>query len=266
MILLIFLISCSYETGSEVTDVVLETEIVDPLDRDTETNKNTVVTLDSEIVTGKEDPWADSFELPAKNWVIVEWGDFIELQADDYEDEDKYVGVAVNFVKTFESTFRDYNRSIPQGRQLRMEFVDEKIRADITENYDDIILVPSILCEQIPNSGTALVTLSSDSLYCRSIGLVEFWEVSSKYDEVLWAYTIIENRIVIPDEFEPIKNDGPLYGFSDFLTWSFGQANEYLIELGLADNLFRDGMTVEELEEYFELVTDSDTFAPLFED
>ena len=43
------------------------------------------------------------------------------------------------------------------------------------------------------------------------------------------------------------------------------EANEMLKKLGLTDNLFRDGMTIDELDEYFNLVTNKDTFAPLFE-
>ena len=51
----------------------------------------------------------------------------------------------------------------------------------------------------------------------------------------------------------------------DELEERFKTTNSYLTKLGLTDNLFRDGMSVGELEEYFDLVTDKNTFAPLFE-
>ena len=93
-----------------------------------------------------------------------------------------------------------------------------------------------------------------------------------------FMFPIVDNKIVIEDdmlrkdkiteESERIyKENGFDYvSYVDGITTFFSNANMHLVKLGLDDNLFRDGMTVEELEEYLELVTKEETFAPLFED
>ena len=93
-----------------------------------------------------------------------------------------------------------------------------------------------------------------------------------------FMFPIVDNKIVIEDDMlrkdEFTEKDERFYreyGFDyvnyvDGITTIFSNVNMDLVKLGLDDNLFRDGMTVDELEEYLELVTKEETFAPLFED
>ena len=93
-----------------------------------------------------------------------------------------------------------------------------------------------------------------------------------------FMFPIVDNRIVIEDDMlrkdkiteksERIykENGFDFVCYVDSIITIFSNLNMDLVKLGLDDNLFRDGMTVEELEEYLELVTKEDTFAPLFED
>ncbi len=111
------------------------------------------------------------------------------------------------------------------------------------EHYDDIIAVCSDHTHLIETGSTELVRLSTS---------VSFY----------FPYCGNDGRVDIGGSYQTDDNCTPFLGGAN----NYEYVNNRLISLGYGDKIFRDGITVGELEKYFDLVTDSKTFAPLFED
>lgn len=200
---------------------------------------------------------------------------------DDIRD---YVAVAVKFVKTFDSTAHDpekYGESKDLSDffgnnfyKLPLELTNAESKASILREYDGVLMISSEHTGLTQKGDRSLILtmhycFGSSYSYYEENNLVE--GVSAMTPMVCYydregepdILPFIDEKVVL-EEHVLIEHGAGKYSS---LTASYiEESNRYLTELGLTDNLFKDGMMVEELEEYFELVTDSDTFAPLFED
>lgn len=234
--------------------------------------------------------------------VMVEWGDAITIKDSEGEvldltadDGISYVCFAVKFVKLFESTFKErgIGESILSGEIHTGLFVELNLEtyAEISDGYDEIMLIPAQDAHLI-EKGNMNIIFAYDAVYIPYLHLEKGFFVNGQpsYNEYVWALTpapvytyalhgeylesgsktpflisVVDGKIVIDNKSSYIKTENG----KDYIS-SQGErfiiANDRLIHLGLDDNLFREGMTVEELEKYFNLVTKTETFAPLFED
>ncbi len=231
-------------------------------------------TTDSEVVTALIDYGKYSYSMRLLSLYVVEFGDFIALDDHDIwveEDEEyEFVGIAVNFVKIFESTILrrdDIVDDLDRDMDLRKKLM-ALAEHDIADKYDDIILVPTVYADEIKKGDTVMLSLYPNILHCDLVGSATLLTIPimGTDEDPLWAYPIVDLKLVIPNELQPIGYGQDTSVYFGSIREEFGRSNEYLIELGLDDNLFRDGMTIEELEAYFKLTTDEKNFAPLFEE
>lgn len=258
-ILLIFLLlflfsSCSQETENRETSQTSGEELIFPTDS---------LTISTEgLTTSTETLLYESYSFDLGDIVIVEWGDIVDL--DVYDDGtdivNKYKGVGINYIKIFESTKTGLGDSRLNMPERRYSFIDEDIRDDFMDDHDDILIVKAECTGSIVKGERALTYISRYGATrlpitsYRGVGFFEIvgYESSGKID----AFPIVDGRVKLPEDF---------YEGGYILDWQLLYCNEKLIQLGLEDRIFRDGMTVRELEEFFEFVTDSETFAPLFD-
>ncbi len=156
--------------------------------------------------------------------------------------------------------------------QSYLNFVlDYPNKDEIMAEYDDIILIESAFAEDI--------VVGEKYLFLMFYAAVDYPHLL--YGEYEYEYARgwmpLGDRDMNKPDLVPIK-DGKICLPQDFYKNRPGydhcisrmadmteEANEKLTQLGLTDNLFRDGMTIDELDEYFNLVTNKETFAPLFE-
>ena len=145
--------------------------------------------------------------------------------------------------------------------------VDYRNKNEIMAEYDDIILID------------ADTNVAIGEQYCLSVYYMplkypddlseEFrFPLTPMYDLVTMKPILIpvkDDKICLPEEYYQKKSYPKEKEYVYMLAVLAEDANEMLKKLGLTDNLFRDGMTVDELDEYFNLVTNKETFAPLFE-
>ena len=228
--------------------------------------------------------------------VIVEWGDSVELtdingnvHSTVYSDEDKHAHIcfAVKFIKLFGGTAE--NREAYKESQNKGDFfyrcfdprtehsnlfnaLDSKTQDLISAEYDDVMLIPSEYAHLIKKGCMSLLfteccaidfpNSQNGKYYEEAVGLSS--ECKYKPSWELTILPIVDEKLVLEDYIFQMDKSEKYYIhlYADEIVTS----NDFLIRLGLDDNLFRDGMTVEELEEYLELVTKEETFAPLFED
>lgn len=162
--------------------------------------------------------------------------------------------------------------------QSRLNFVmDYNNKAEIMLEYDDIVLIASDFSKDI--------IVGEKYLFVTFMQVVDYHYVTYDFDGTEYEHEALFGLIPLSDKktkrpnILPIK-DGKLCLPDDFyqkrpypyqktfvrkMASITEEANEMLKKLGLTDNLFRDGMTIDELDEYFNLVTNKETFAPLFE-
>lgn len=151
--------------------------------------------------------------------------------------------------------------------------LDYPNKDEIMDEYDDIILITSTYSEDI--------VVGEKYLFLMSFGYTDYphllWDEYNYDTAIGWMpesdeetnrpgiILVKDDKICLPENFyEKQAYPDNKYYIKRMARYS-EEANEMLKKLGLTDNLFRDGMTIDELDEYFNLVTNKETFAPLFE-
>ena len=193
---------------------------------------------------------------------IIEWGeDVFDLKSGDppYEDYypsklDSYVGIGINYIKIFNGEAPVHPR--------KFDVFGEEIKKTVEDKYDDIVLMHPSAVNLIEAGTQVLIPEWTRDLTFgnNKNNTFTFWFIvgDSSYIDVV---PIVDDKVSIPSFW---------YEESD---WSKGQmnfvftdTNDMLLKVGFDGKLFENGMTIEELEAYFDLVTKTETFAPLFED
>lgn len=243
LILSLHLVSCSH-TDSGVASDTLE--------------KDTVRTLSAEELINPIYP-SPYFLTIGRTLQIIEFGEVFELtNMYDYDSSatNRFVGIGINYIKDYSKR----NGEVERDKELKFELLDEALRKKISEEYDDFILVSYHLIDQIPIKSQALIGVDITYLRLNNIDTVCCRCVSGA--NYLKIFPIVDNKITIPEfweePYEYYSVPQPLVGFDE--------TNKNLQKLGLDDNLFRDGMTIEDFEDYLNLASNPETFAPLFKD
>lgn len=236
----------------------------------------------------------DHSAFKGSNAIVVEWGDILEIgyttaaptKLSSAKNDISYALVAVKFIKPFYSTVdscedETLDRYIDGWsnngeHSYAYTLLNESIRSEISKNYDDVLFIPYNSINAIEKGRTDLIFLESDTILfphkCTDDNcywLSDYHEIrvstvcKRRYDDKAVLYPIIDGKVAFGDEF--LEKDLGGYYIDPYVD-TIIETNEYLLELGYEDNLFYDGMTVDELEEYFDLVTKMITFAPLFGD
>ena len=138
--------------------------------------------------------------------------------------------------------------------------------AHISEGYDDVILIPEFYKENIVKGDTAV-------LFLDMIGEIEkqtFYGVKyvsgiigNEYyeSEYIGAFPCKDDKL----DFDPVDYGFPYHCLVNRLS-DVSYINSVFKRLDKGYPLFEPGTNIDDLEEYFDLVTDSATFAPLFGD
>lgn len=202
-----------------------------------------------------------SYYFYIEDVVIIEWGDVVDLNI--YDDGSgkagQYKGVGVKYIKNFESTASNLGNKSLNMPNRRYSFIDADIRKDFVNSHDDILLVKAECATRIIKGDTVLTHI--DRFYSKRLPInsytdVGFFEIyGNEARGELEIIPIVDGKIQLPESF---------FKGNFVLDHALLECNDKLTQLGLTDNLFRDGMTIEELDDYFDLVTNKDTFAPLF--
>ena len=232
------------------------------------TAPNSSQTLISSVETTERtmlvEPPMNYYEFPLSDYAIVEWGGDIAKVNVLYEDNSEnieYLAVGINYIRRFEKSYTSEREDLNDTRKYSL--IDEDVREEMKQKYEDVILINSSAVSKITPGMITFIPevterLVSGERYSGKYAYAEFltiWE----YPEFIDVIQIIDDKFSIPEYWsEEGKTEG-------LLNYYFAYTNDMLEKAGLSDAVFRDGMTVEEFEEYFNLVTGSDTFAPIFE-
>ncbi|MBQ2377796.1 MAG: hypothetical protein II297_05275 [Clostridia bacterium] len=229
-----------------------------------------------------------------KSVVIAEFGEPIRLSnsealltfAGKYHFRGEFNVFPIKIHKKFEAT--NYSResffytpvlvkkeedpSIDRTQTYLNVVLDYPNKDDIMTSYDDIILIESAHAADIIVGKQYLVPISYGYADYPHIRLGEY----ERETAICWMpicdhetsrpdiIPVKDGKICLPDDFYERQPEPDQEYFVKRMATYTEEANEMLTRLGLTDKLFRDGMTIDELDEYFNLVTDELLFAPLF--
>ena len=233
------------------------------------------------------------------NSVIIEWGEALELKDGEGNDivlKDKsygktYVCYPVKYMHLFKSTLHPEIESCFSEEFKSDLYYILKPSFEMLKNYDDVVAVCSETDDLIEKGRTDLVHIEDyKTFYFPYYGNDENLELTPYcfgFDDAPNVTLSIISNCQHLDEYAKLYRDDihtirlikikdgkvdldgsyegdPQIYIPEALK-SFEYTNERLIKLGYKDKIFRDGMTIDELEEYFELVTNHRTFDPLFD-
>ncbi len=273
-ILTLILFSCNtVEVDNEkVSQTIAKTEReeVPQTNTDTEAPSSDTVPIDT-----VDCAYPASYSLQYGSMVILEIGEICELEYVPSEYQPEYVGVGVNIVNDFEETFnkKNYNEKHSQ----RMDFVAGEMRARISDEYDDVILIEASMIDEIPVGMTVFTPLFGQSLEGVSQKQsATFFEIrplllfSERTDDteygcerVLELMYVIDGKISIPERIK--KGSGVHYLEGNMFIYALEEANRNLIKVGRENQLFHDGMTVEDLKNFIRTASNEFWFEPLHE-
>lgn len=138
LILVIFLISCNDAAHSEA----MTEDTAENLPKGNgSTDEDSSATDDLTICILPSYP---EYSLNICDLAIVEWGDVVDLDIyhEDANESDEYVGIGVNYIKTFDSTsyltsdiLRERILSYPERRYA---FIDAEHREAFMQNHEDM--------------------------------------------------------------------------------------------------------------------------------
>ena len=216
-----------------------------------------------------------SFSLQYGRMVILEIGEICELEYVPSENQPEYVGVGVNVVQDFEEVFNKKNYE--ENRSKRMEFVAEEVRERIFGEYDDVIVIESSMIDEIPVGMTVFTPLFGEKLNgetkkksasffeIRPLLLFSERNADSIYgcERVLELMYVTDGKISIPERIK--KGSGLHYYEGNTFIYALEEANRNLIKVGRDNQLFYDGMTIEELKNYIRTATNEFWFRSLHE-
>ena len=270
--LALFLFSCNRveSDGGKDSQTFFETEKNVDSQLDTGGLPDDVVPADT---ADCEDGWG--YLLSYGSPVILEIGEICELEYVPSENQPEYVGVGVNIVQDFEETFNQTNYE--ENRLKRMEFVAEDVRERIFDEYDDVIVIESSMIDEIPLGMMVFAPLFGETLEGESKGkTASFFEIrplllfSERNDDpeygcerVLELMYVIDGKISIPARIK--KGSGLHYLEGNLFIYTFEEANRNLIKVGRENQLFYDGMTIEELKNFIRTASNSFWFESLTE-
>ena len=271
--LALFLFSCNRveSDGGKDSQTFFETE------KNVDSQLDTGVLPDDVVPTDTadcEDGWG-SYSLQYGSMVILEVGEICELEYVPSENQPEYVGVGVNIVQDFEETFNQTNYE--ENRLKRMEFVAEDVRERIFDEYDDVIVIESSMIDEIPVGMTVFTPLFGETLKGESKKKsASFFEIrplllfSERNDDpeygcerVLELMYVIDGKISIPERIK--KGSGLHYYEGNTFIYALEEANRNLIKVGRENQLFYDGMTIEELKNFIRTASNSFWFRSLHE-
>lgn len=270
--LALFLFSCNRveSDGGKDSQTFFETEKNVDSQLDTGGLPDDVVPADT---ADCEDGWG--YLLSYGSPVILEIGEICELEYVPSENQPEYVGVGVNIVQDFEETFNQTNYE--ENRLKRMEFVAEDVRERIFDEYDDVIVIESSMIDEIPLGMMVFAPLFGETLEGESKGkTASFFEIrplllfSERNDDpeygcerVLELMYVIDGKISIPARIK--KGSGLHYLEGNLFIYTFEEANRNLIKVGRENQLFYDGMTIDELKNFIRTASNSFWFESLTE-
>lgn len=168
---------------------------------------------------------------------------------------------------------KEEDPSIDRTQTYLNVVLDYPNKDEIMTDYDDIILIESAYAADITAGEQYLALIAygyADYQHVRlgeyehetAIGWMPIGDHETNRPDII---LIKDGKICLPDDFYERQPEPDQEYFVKSLANYTEDANEMLTRLGLTDKLFRDGMTIDELDEYFNLVTDELLFAPLFE-
>lgn len=274
-ILTLILFSCNtvgVDNGKD-SSTILETENdkVPQTDTDTEAPSSDTIPIDT---ADCEDGW-ESYSLQYGSMVILEIGEICELEYVPSENRPEYVGVGVKIVMDLEETFNGQNYE--EKRSQRMEFVAAEDRERIFNEYDDVILIEASMLDEIPVGMTVFTPLFGQSLEgvsqkqtatffeIRPLLLFSERNADSEYgcERVPELMYVIDGKISVPERIK--KGSGLHYLEGNMFIYTLEEANRNLIRVGRENQLFYDGMTIEELKNYIRTASNEFWFEPLHE-
>ena len=253
----------------------------------TENNTQTSDTINTGIISSNESETADETFFPWHSEtpdfkgnlaVIAEFGEIISsvnsngsaqlyFFADQYGSKEikKYVARPIKINKIFEATTSEiWYEDIPtllRGPFVISNIYPERLLTELCEytdfgnknqilsEYDDIVLfdtaypVEITACEEYLIFFDTVYDVYIDESHPSEDGLQGWEKTPSSF-----MIPIKDGKICLPDNFFDFN--------TSWLGDTAKKENYRLKQYGLTDNLFRDGMTIEELEDYFNLVTD----------
>ena len=297
LILLIFVTSCNNEKPpvDYLTDA--NTNVTADSDSETLTDTEEALYMDEPIgVHPIVPPMQEYAAFRNFSFVVAEFGEPI-LPADPSDGATPLLFEAIKspdiakqcfaypikilrkFEATAYSTDEDYKSFFPATLQewqapenyrpqsLFNYAVDYRNKDEIMAEYDDIILIDADTKVAI-GEPYCLSVYYAHLKYPEDLSEEFRFPLTPMYDLVTMKPILIpvkDDKICLPEEYYQKKPYPKEKEYVYMLAVLAEDANEMLTQLGLTDNLFRDGMTLDELDEYFNLVTNKETFAPLFE-
>lgn len=269
----LFLFSCNsmIADNEKNAQTIAETENDKAPQTDTEAPSSDTMPIDT---ADCEDGWG-SYSLQYGSMVILEIGEICELEYVPSENQPEYVGVGVNVVQDFEETINQTNYE--ENRLKRMEFVAEEVRERIFGEYDDVILIEASMIDEIPVDMTVFAPLFGEKLngetkkksasFFEIRPLLLFSERNADsiygYERVLELMYVTDGKISIPERIK--KGSGLHYYEGNTFIYALEEANRNLIKVGRENQLFYDGMTIEELKNYIRTATNEFWFRSLHE-
>ena len=220
--------------------------------------------------------------------VIIEWGKQVSFEGGNelegntsvYEGyEGAYVGFSVKYVNFFPDTADSpYNYVNTEsmsdffGRTNdAIYLMNKEKREELLTNYDDVILVRSEHSDKVKVGERALLFMSEVSVlpdltldgeahksFCYTPSCVGI----ANGGEPIIFYMENEKLVLEEQFFENFGGETDTVG----IVYKLAEINAKLEALGRSGDMLRNGMTTDELDEYFYIVNRHDTFAPLFED
>ena len=182
-----------------------------------------------------------------------------------------------SFFRADAMVYKEEAMGIDRDQSLLNFVMDYNNKAEIMSEYDDIVLIESNFSKDIVVGEKYLFVMFMQAVDYHYVtydiegneyeheglfGLAPLSDGNTKYPNII---PIKDGKLCLPDDFYQKRPYPYQKTFVRKMASITEEANEMLKKLGLTDNLFRDGMTIDELDEYFNLVTNKETFAPLFE-
>ena len=230
-----------------------------------------------------------SIDFPYSGGVIVEWGEQVTFESGETLEGDnakwpipegKYVGFAVKYIYYFAGTAKsrynyDNNKSDSDFFQFENQLIgllDQETREYVLQNYDDVVVIKAEYADMIETGRTDFTFMyavkvfpSSDiegKEYSTIVRSTQFCKGDRFGEPIL--FPLVDGKLVMDERMYDTYEDefGAVRYFNNIVYWA-EKINGYLIALDKDEILFGDGITIEEMDAYFDLVCKTSTFRPL---
>ncbi|MBQ8208850.1 MAG: hypothetical protein IJZ89_08985 [Clostridia bacterium] len=198
------------------------------------------------------------YDLCESNMMIVEWGEAVrQIEISSLPDcNEAFVGIAVKYVNIFESTMV---KSFIEGSAERFGCLENG--EELNKRYDDIILIPESYLGDIEDGDISLISLNRFARALRGdFADAKYYYVNyGLYREGNYHYQIFpieDGKLEVPENMYD-----KIYGnYASLIMEDLMRANETLRRKYESCPNFESGITLEEIENYFDIATDPDTF------